>query len=65
MFFFFSRISSIEKFNFKVDCPSGELSKSKLIEVYQQLFPQGHATKFCEHIFRTFDIDNSGKIDFK
>lgn len=50
---------------FIVDCPSGELSKAKFIEVYQQLFPQGDAQKFCSHIFRTFDTDNSGKIDFK
>jgi len=33
----------------------GELSKSKFIEVYQQLFPSGDALKFCEHIFRTLD----------
>ncbi len=50
---------------FIVDCPSGELSKAKFVEVYQQLFPQGNAQKFCSHIFRTFDTDNSGKIDFK
>jgi Ca2+-binding EF-hand superfamily protein len=37
---------------FIVDCPSGELSKAKFIEVYQQLFPQGNAQKFCGHIFR-------------
>ena len=50
---------------FLKDCPSGQLSKVKFIENYQQLFPQGKAQKFCEHIFRTFDTDNSGKIDFK
>lgn len=50
---------------FIVDCPSGELTKVKFIEVYQQLFPQGNSQKFCSHIFRTFDTDNSGKIDFK
>ena len=44
---------------FKSDCPNGELSKSKFIEVYQQLFPNGDAQKFCSHIFRTFDSDNS------
>jgi Ca2+-binding EF-hand superfamily protein len=49
----------------KSDCPSGELTKAKFIEVYQQLFPVGDANKFCGHIFRTFDTDNSGKIDFK
>ncbi len=32
---------------FIVDCPSGELTKAKFIEVYQQLFPHGNAQKFC------------------
>lgn len=50
---------------FKVDCPQGELSKAKFIDAYQKLFPNGNAQRFCEHIFRTFDTDSSGKIDFK
>jgi Ca2+-binding EF-hand superfamily protein len=47
------------------DCPSGELSKKKFIEVYSGFFPDGNAEEFCRHVFRTFDKDNSGKIDFK
>ncbi|KAL3315269.1 hypothetical protein Ciccas_006099 [Cichlidogyrus casuarinus] len=47
------------------DCPSGQLSKRKFIEVYSGFFPDGNAEKFCTHVFRTFDKDNSGKIDFK
>ncbi|CAF1472386.1 unnamed protein product [Adineta ricciae] len=48
-----------------LDCPNGELTKKKFIQVYRQFFPNGQAEAFCTHIFRTFDADNSGKIDFK
>ena len=47
------------------DCPNGQLTREKFLEVYSSFFPQGEADKFCEHVFRTFDADNSGKIDFK
>lgn len=51
-------------FPFQRDCPSGQLSKKKFIEVYSSFFPTGDADQFCTHVFRTFDKDNSGKIDF-
>ena len=47
------------------DCPNGQLTRKKFLEVYASFFPEGNAEKFCEHVFRTFDSDNSGKIDFK
>jgi neurocalcin delta len=50
---------------FMRDCPAGQLTRAKFLEVYSSFFPQGNAEKFCEHVFRTFDSDNSGKIDFK
>lgn len=50
---------------FKVDCPSGRLSRKKFIDIYRTFFPTGNPEKFCDHVFRTFDTDNSGHIDFK
>jgi len=50
---------------FMRDCPCGQLTRLKFLEVYSGFFPEGNAEKFCEHVFRTFDQDNSGKIDFK
>lgn len=50
---------------FMKDCPSGELSRRKFIDIYQTMFPEGKAVAFYEHVFRTFDEDGSGKIDFK
>ncbi|CAK9296314.1 unnamed protein product [Gordionus sp. m RMFG-2023] len=50
---------------FYQDCPKGNLSREKFIEVYKQFFPSGSAEEFCDHVFRTFDTDNSGNIDFQ
>jgi len=27
-------------------------------------FPNGNAEEFCDHVFRTFDMDKNGFIDF-
>lgn len=50
---------------FYQDCPNGQLTRKKFLEVYKQFFPSGNAETFCDHVFRTFDQDNSGAIDFK
>ncbi|XP_050403647.1 neuronal calcium sensor 2 [Patella vulgata] len=50
---------------FMRDCPSGTLSKEKFKEVYSQFFPGGDPKDFCEHVFRSFDKDHSGSIEFK
>ena len=38
------------------------MDKKKFIEVYKQFYPSGKADKFCSHVFKTFDTDNSGEI---
>jgi len=46
------------------DCPKGKLDKKRFIEVYKVFYPQGKADKFCSHVFKVFDTDSSGEIDF-
>lgn len=46
------------------DCPKGQLNKKKFLEVYKVFYPHGKADKFCSHVFKVFDTDNSGLIDF-
>lgn len=46
------------------DCPKGKLDKKKFVDVYRQFYPHGKADKFCGFVFRTFDSDQSGEIDF-
>ena len=47
------------------DCPDGELTKEQFVEMYNRIFPGGRADRFSEIIFRTFDADRSGTIDFR
>jgi len=49
---------------FLKDCPKGQLDKKKFTEVYSEFYPNGKADKFCSQVFKVFDVDNSGKIDF-
>ena len=47
------------------DCPNGKLTLKTFVDMYTMFFPSGDAQKFCENVFRTFDADKSGHIDFK
>lgn len=58
-FRFFSRA------NLQQDCPNGRLTPAKFVDMYKMFFPSGNAEEFCDHVFRTFDMDKNGYIDFK
>merc|ERR1712106_1130075 len=50
---------------FIADCPEGQLNPTKFCQIYSKCFPAGNAKEFCDHVFRTFDSDKNGVIDFK
>ena len=50
---------------FMSDCPNGRLNTTAFMKIYSKCFPEGNAREFCDHVFRTFDSDKNGFIDFK
>jgi Ca2+-binding EF-hand superfamily protein len=50
---------------FLADCSSGRLDKKKFIKLYHELEPaETKVDKYAEYVFKAFDLDNSGSIDF-
>jgi len=50
---------------FTRDCPSGKIDANEFKIMYQNIFPEGDPSSFSDHVFRMFDNDNSGFIDFR
>ena len=45
-------------------CPKGLMTVKQFKEMYEEYF-DGDASEFASHVFRTFDKDSSGFIDFR
>lgn len=50
---------------FVKDCPSGHLTEQGFLRIYKLFFPQGDPSKFTSLIFRVFDENKDGAIEFE
>ena len=47
------------------ECPNGRLTPDNLLDLYEPFFCKRKAEQYCNHVFRTFDTDQNGFIDFE
>ena len=40
------------------------MKKDKVMEMYAMIIPEGNARVFVDHMFRIFDNDSNGSIEF-
>jgi len=47
---------------FKRDCPEGKLTLEQFTNIYSEFYGTHEAKLFAEHLFRTFDVNQDGRI---
>ena len=52
-----------EKFTAKY--PDNAMTQDQVVEAYAKQFPNGKAAEFADNLFRFFDVNKDGKIDFR
>ncbi|CAL8257632.1 unnamed protein product [Boreogadus saida] len=51
--------------NFQKQCPTGRISPEEFEQIYSRFFPESDATSYAQHVFRSFDTNDDGTLDFK
>lgn len=41
------------------------MNREQFLAFYTKLYPNGNASKFCRQVFKVFDTNNNGYIEFK
>ncbi|XP_074598897.1 frequenin-1-like [Brevipalpus obovatus] len=50
---------------FRKDCPNGNLTEQGFFRIYKQFFPHGDPSRFASLVFRVFDENQDGSIEFE
>ncbi|KAM4031592.1 recoverin [Anomaloglossus baeobatrachus] len=51
--------------SFLKECPTGRISNTKFESIYSKFFPDADPKAYAQHVFRSFDANNDGTLDFK
>ncbi|KAG8431483.1 hypothetical protein GDO86_018579 [Hymenochirus boettgeri] len=51
--------------SFLKECPTGRISKEQFEGIYARFFPDANPKAYASHVFRSFDTNNDGTLDFK
>ncbi|XP_067860623.1 recoverin-like [Heptranchias perlo] len=50
---------------FLKECPSGQLTMAHFETIYTNFFPDADPKAYAQHVFRSFDTNSDGTLDFK
>ncbi|XP_012684979.1 recoverin 3 [Clupea harengus] len=51
--------------NFTKQCPSGRITPTEFEAIYARFFPESDAKSYAQHVFRSFDTNEDGTLDFR
>ncbi|XP_048847371.1 recoverin a [Brienomyrus brachyistius] len=51
--------------SFQKECPSGRITREKFESIYSSFFPDADPSEYARHVFRSFDTNADGTLDFR
>ncbi|XP_053545895.1 visinin-like [Bombina bombina] len=51
--------------SFKKQCPDGKISRTDFEKIYANFFPNSDPQTYARHVFRSFDTNDDGTLDFR
>lgn len=51
--------------SFLKECPTGHITQQEFASIYAKFFPDADPKAYAQHVFRSFDANSDGTLDFK